>query len=126
MSSPCHLLVISCVVSCRLLSYKQALFPDILTENNEFSAVIFLAIIAEGKLPSLYTSSGGGLVVQPLMNSFIVEELYKVSMQFSEFLFRPVIPKKNPFVFQCTPSILKACLMLYYILLQPQLLLLSF
>lgn len=64
MSSPCHLLVISLsspVVCCRLLSYKQALFPDILTENNEFSAVIFLAMIAEGKLPSLYTSSGGGL-----------------------------------------------------------------
>lgn len=125
MSSPCHLLVISLSSPVVLLSYKQALFPDILTENNEFSAVIFLAMIAEGKLPSLYTSSGG-LVVQPLMNSFIVEELYKVSMQFSEFLFRPVIPKKNPFVFQCTPSILKACLVLYYILLQPQLLLLSF
>ena len=66
MSSPCHLLVISC----RLLPYKQALFPDILTENNEFSAVIFLAMIAEGKLPSLYTSSGGGLVVQPLPDEF--------------------------------------------------------
>lgn len=65
MSSPCHLLVISCVVSCRLLSYKQALFPDILTENNEFSAVIFLAIIAEGKLPSLYTSSGGACSPTP-------------------------------------------------------------
>ena len=38
------------------------------------------------------------------MNSFIVEELYKVSKQFSEFFFRPVIPKKNPFVFQCTPG----------------------
>ena len=38
------------------------------------------------------------------MNSFIVEEFYKVSKQFSEFFFRPVIPKKNPFVFQCTPG----------------------
>jgi len=38
------------------------------------------------------------------MNSFIVEELNKVSKQFSEFFFRPVIPKKNPFIFQCTPG----------------------
>ena len=38
------------------------------------------------------------------MNPFIVEELYKVSKQFSEFFFRPVIPKKNPFVFQCAPG----------------------
>lgn len=61
MSSPVSSPVVSCRLLCRLLSYKQAIFPDILTENNEFSAVIFLAIIAEGKLPSLYTSSGGGL-----------------------------------------------------------------
>ena len=37
------------------------------------------------------------------MNSFIVEELYKVSKQFSEFFFGSVIPMKNPFVFQCAP-----------------------